>query len=165
MCPEVKKCDKPNAKDSVSAKKAELQAKLDRYLNGVKPLEEQKATYCLGHAPQPIAEEERAAKAARYEALQAQLYGTEVKARFANDHEKEPDELPAGIEKKDLRNRGVRYMGTDNYSDGKLVYLFTVSEADGKDWGTVLAVKPEEKGILHALDEKLAQRQQKREAV
>ncbi len=157
MCQNGKNSGKSNAEESVRDKKAELQAKLDRYLGGQKPLTDQNFSQCYGHAPQPIGET-RAEKAARFEEMQRKLYGKEVIGRFANDHKEEPEELPDGIEKEDLRNRGVRYMGTDNYSDGRLVYLFTMNGRNEKDWGTVLAVKPAENGILHALDKKLEER-------
>ena len=151
MCQKEKKSVKPNANGPARDRRAEI---LDRHLGGQKPLTDQNFSQCYEHAPQPIGES-RTEKAARYEEMQKKLYGTEIQSRYGNDHKKEPEELPEGIKKEDLRNRGLRYMGTDNFSDGRVVYLFTMSEADKKDWGTVLAVKPVERGILRALDEKL----------
>lgn len=169
MCPEVKNSGKKNSTDSVRNRKAALQAKMDSYLKSQKPLEEQSSVYCHGYPPRKIEEthEERAKRMAEAN-VRLEVYFASNGAldelggnRTKFGKETEEEKLPEGVGKEDLSRRGVRFMGTDTYSDGRVVYLFTIKEKDEKDWGTVLAVKPANKDLLTALDEKLKERKQK----
>lgn len=129
MCTNMKKNDNVFAKDAASARKADLQARLDSYFKKTNPLEEQK--------PRVWA----------------------VRGRYGTDSLAEPEELPPGIEKEDLRKRKVLYRGPMDGANGRRVYLFVVRERNDSDWGTSIAIESNETPLLEALDKKLARLQ------
>ncbi len=131
MCPEVKISEIKNSNVSASQRKADFRSK------------------------EP-AIEDRAAKAARYEAILAGLYGKKCMLGQCDNRE-DPTELPAGIEKEDLVKRGLRFKGTDKRLDGRIVYLFTVEEEkDEKEPGTALTIyQANRNSMLAEIDEKI----------
>lgn len=129
MCINMKKNDDTVAKDVASAKKAELQERLDNYFKNANPLVEQRL-------PE----------------------GT-VRGRYGIYSLAEPEELPPGIEKEGLRKRNVLYRGPMDGTNGRRFYLFVVRERDDSGWGTSIAIESNEMPLLEALDRKLARLQ------
>jgi hypothetical protein len=150
MCPKVESSGKSNANAPVRERKAELQARLDKYFIGAKPL--------VGSYAAAETAVERSERAARIDARLREYFASngvidelgnreKVFGRFARAEES----LPEGIDEESLQKRRLKFHGTEK-NRSPPVYSFTWQN---KGHETTFTVSVTEENILGILDRKI----------
>jgi len=146
---------------SASAKKAELQAKLDAYFNRMNQNtgQEKPSVSPSNQGKYPEEDQKKATLFKKYNAMIEEACGAPAKSRYGVETAQNK-ELPPGMTEEDVEKRNLLYRGSTKLPDGRVIYFFVVKEASG-EWGTSVAVQLQEKmNFLAELDKKIAELKQ-----